>query len=109
MSDQEIILFGRVFVLFIGALICWLGGKKGFSFFKKMPRSEMRHFVMVLSTSVILLGLTMALIAIGNLMFTYIKDDWTYIFLVSAGLVGIASIAMFIYSFTSIYRYVVIK
>ncbi len=109
MNNLEVILLLRASVLLIGAFISWMGGKKAIERQKKIPKSQISRFMSIMTYSVILLGLVMFLIAIGNLLVYYLGGDWTYSFLVSAGLVGIATIALFIYGFFDITKYVVVK
>ncbi len=109
MSNFEIILFSRVVVLLVGTALAWLGGIVGMRFYNRIPNSQIKRFTGILSISVILLGGVMLFIALGNLLVYFLKEDWTYIVLVTAGLVGIASVAVFIYGFREIYNYVVMK
>lgn len=109
MSNFEIVLFSRVIVLLVGTALAWLGGVVGIRFYNKIPNSQIKRFAGILSTSVLLLGGVMIFIALGNLLVYFLKENWTYVVLVTAGLVGIASVAVFIYGFREIYNYVVMK
>lgn len=105
-DDFELVFLVRVTVLFIGAFICWVGSMKAMKKQEKIPKSSMSKFVKNMIYSVALLGLIMFLIALGNLLVYYLASDWTYMFLVSAGLVGLATVGLFIYGFYDISRYV---
>ncbi len=109
MNELEAVLLIRAAVLFLGAIITWLGGKKAMNMQRKIPRSQISKFLSIMTYSVVLLGLVMFLIATGNLLVYYLGGDWTYYFLVSAGLTGIAAVALFIYGFFDMSRYVVVE
>ncbi len=103
------LLIIRAAILFAGAIFCWAGGFNALSFATKTHKVNLTNFLKILANSVILLGLTMFLIAVGNIMVYFFPNTGSYVFLVSAGLVGIASIFAFIYSFWRIHNYVVVK
>ncbi len=109
MLDLFTLLIIRAIVLFAGAFFCWLGGSRALAFVTKTQKVNITNFLKILANSVILLGLTMFLIAVGNIMVYFFPNTGSYVFLVSSGLVGIASIFAFIYSFWRIHNYVVVK
>ncbi len=109
MSELATIIMLRAGILIIGAAICWYGGKKGEEIVRKLSSNLITRFIKILVISVILLGTTMLFIAIGNLLTEFVGGAWSYMFLVSAGIVGVGSVAMFLLAIEEITKYVVIK
>jgi len=99
----------RQAVLMVGAIICFLGGGEALVFTHRLSSSNIGRAVNILSLSVVILGFVMLFIAIGNILVYLYPSSLSYMFLVSVGVLGVVAVAMFVWGFIRIYRYVVIK